>query len=174
VDNVTDIDVSRLAAPDTSAAIRSLARRIAALCSADPDDLDQHLDDLAHRLGPDGVSAHDLLVDATSTLMLLGRAFDQVLLHDDSVLHPAVTDPSHRRWDPPAQLPVTELVDLLDEEANTLADRIDAVPTFGWNRKGRIADQEVVEAVDIAREAVRSLIDDRAGIERALRAARAG
>jgi len=170
VDAMTGPDVSRLSPADASTALRSLARRIASLCAAGIDD---DVEELAARLGPEGESAHDLLVDATSTLMLLGRALAQVLVHDDSVLHPAVTDPSHRRWDPPTHLSVADLVELLSDEATTVADQIDAVPTFDWDRTGRVADREDVSAIDIAREAVRTMSVDRTAVERALSSARA-
>lgn len=168
---MSGLDVSRLSADDAATALRSLARRFRAAVGVGPD---EDVDELALRIGPDGVSAHDLLVDAASSLMVLGRALDQVVHAEAPLLHPAVVDPAARDWAPPPGLDVAALVDLVAEEATELADLTGRIGTFDWDRTARVADGPEVRALDVLREAVRTTAEDLRGVEAALVAARRG
>ena len=163
------LDVSHLSADDAVTALRSFPRRFrAALAVGDEEDVDE----LAGRVGPAGHSAADLLVDATSSLVLLDRALLQVVRSDDALLHPAVTDPDLRQWDPPPGLDVTTLVEMLDDEVAELVDEVGRIGSQDWFRTGRVADGAPVSALDVLREAVRTVGEDLHGVQAAMAAAR--
>lgn len=163
------LDVSHLSPDDAVAALRSFPRRFrAALAAAEDDDVEE----LAHRVGPAGTSAVDHLVDATSALMLLGRALHQVVRSQEPLLHPAVLDPTLRQWDPPPGLDVATLVDLLGDEVDDLVAEIAHVGSPDWARTGRVADGAEITALDVVREAVRTVAEDLRGVESAMAAAR--
>ena len=162
-------DVSHLSADDATVALRSFPRRFrSALAVGDDEDVEE----LAQRVGPDGASAVDHLVDATSSLMLLGRALHQLVRTDEPLLHPAVGDPTQRQWDPPPGLDVAALLGMLDDEAVELADEVERVGSQDWSRSGRVADGGELSALDVVREAVRTASVDLAGVESAMAAAR--
>lgn len=166
---MTGLDVSRLSAADAVTALRTYPRRYrAALAVGDDDDVDE----LALRLGPDGTSAHEHLVDAASSLMLLGRALRQVVHEQAPLLHPAVVDPAARQWTPPPGMSVADLVEMVTDEATEIADLAERVGTFDWDRTARVADGPEVRALDVLREAVRTAADDLRRLESTMEAAR--
>jgi hypothetical protein len=166
---VTGLDVSRLSADDAVAALRSYPRRFrAAVAVGDDDDVVE----LAGRVGPAGTSGHDHLVDAASSLMVLGRALHQVVQEAEPLLHPAVVDPTARQWAPPPGLGVADLVGMITDEATELADTASRVSTFDWHRTARVADGPTVTALDVVREAVRTCSEALRGLERAMASAR--
>jgi hypothetical protein len=167
---MTGHDVSGLTGGDVTAALASFPRRYRAALVVEPD---EDLEELAGRVGPDGRSAHDLVLDAVSSLVVIGRALHQVVHEDRPLLHPAVADPSARTWAPPAGMSTTDLVDLLDEECAELARLGGDLRAGDWDRTGRVADGPEVTALGLAREAVRTAADDLRGVEAALRSARA-
>lgn len=151
---------------DAVVALRSLGRRYRGLVAGLGDDVSP--DDLAHRNGSDGRSALDHVVAATRTITFLGRALEQVLVSDDSVLHPAVLDPAEREW-PDASGRVDELVDELAREAERVADRVDRIDASAWTRHGRVASHDAtVSAAEILWDAVDSAVAHLKSAERTL------
>lgn len=168
---MSELDVSRLAPSDASAALRSYPRRYAALLRPVGDDED--VEELAHRAGPDGRSAMGILTEVTRTFVLLREALRQIEVNPTPVLHPAVTDPARRHWESPEPEQLADALTMFAEEANEMADEIDRVPAESWTRSGTVAGGESVQAIDVAREAVRvgrAGLDD---VERTLEALRA-
>lgn len=164
------IDVSGLTGGDVVAALGSFPRRYRAALVVDPD---EDLEELAARVGPDGRSAHDLVLDAVSTLVVLGRALHQVVHDDEPLLHPAVVDPAARTWDPPPGMTTTDLVGMLEEECTEIAGLLGGLRAGDWDRTGRVADGPTRTALELGREAVRTASEDLRALERAMRAARA-
>lgn len=164
------IDVSRLTGGDVTAALGSFPRRYRAALVVDPED---DPEELAGRIGPEGHSAHDLVLDAVSSLVVLGRALHQVVHEDEPLLHPAVVDPSARTWAPPPGMTTADLVGMLDEECQELVGLLTDLRAGDWDRAGRVADGDRVTTLALAREAVRTASEDLRGVETAMRAARA-
>lgn len=155
---------------DAVVALRSLGRRYKGLFAGLGDD--ERPDDLAHRNGTDGHSALDHVVAATRTLAFLGRALDQVLVDDDAMLHPAVSDPAQREW-PDATGSVDERVSDLAREAEHLATRAAKVPAAGWARTARVASHDAsTSALAVLWDAVDSAIAHLKAAERTLREVR--
>jgi hypothetical protein len=153
---MTPLDLSRLSRPDAVAALRSYARRFRSvvLPTDDPD-----TEERAYQVGPDGHAALDHVVHVTSAAVLLGRALRQVLTERDPVLHPAVTDPEQRTWDPPPGTTIAEALERLDDEFTTLATQVDAIEPTDWDRSAPVAGGGTVTAADVVREAVRTGAD---------------
>ena len=163
------LDVSHLTADDAVTALRSFPRRYRrALRVGDDEDVEE----LSARIGPDGTCALDHLIDATSSLMLLGRALHQALRTVDPLLHPAVADPGLRAWDPPPGLDVADLLDLLDDEVDQVVATAGTAGSDDWSRTARVADGPTLHTLDILREAARTLATDLRAAEAALGAAR--
>jgi hypothetical protein len=154
---MTGLDLRRMAPSDGAVALRSLGRRFGTVLRPPvAEDRPAGHDDLVQRIGPDGHSAVDHTLHVVRSLTLLDRAIEQVLISDQPVLHPAVTD-DHARWvdndgHPPE--PDDVLADLA-AASERLAARVDRVPAADWSRTGRVArDGGTVSALDLLREAV--------------------
>ena len=91
------LDLTNLSPADAVAALRSYPRRFRAVLV--PLAEDPTVADRLARVGPDGRSALDITADVARTIVLLDGALAQALVHDDAVLHPAVTDAAARHWD---------------------------------------------------------------------------
>ncbi len=167
---MSDIDLSRLAPSDAVTALRSYPRRYRALLRPLDDDA---VDELAHRVGPDGRSSIEILSDVTRTLVVLGEALHQITVNPTPVLHAAVVDPAERQWDTPPPEELDDALAMFDDEATALAEAASRVPSDGWMRTGAVAGTgAAVSAMEVVREAVRV---GRAGlndIERTLAAVR--
>lgn len=163
-------DVSSLSSQDAIVALRSYPRRFTGLLAPLPGDTDT-IDAIARRVGPDGVSAADLLTDAVRSLALLGQALHQTVYDDAPVLHAAVVDPAARDWEGPDES-ITDLLAQLRDEATELADAADRVPYRDWDRTAAVTGGGTVTALDLLREAVRTASDDLRAIETTLRATR--
>ncbi len=151
---MSSLDLSRLAPADAEVALRSYGRRYRAELAGGPDD--DRADELANRIGPDGVSALDVVSDVTRTLGVLDAELRRTLTLDDVVLHPAVSEPSLRHWDAPASDTVDEALDLLERETGGLVDTMRLATTAeDWTRTGSVAGGGAVSALDLVKEAVR-------------------
>jgi hypothetical protein len=150
--SMSSLDVSHLSAPDAIVALRSYPRRFRQAFAVGPDEID--IEELAHRLSPDGHSAIEALHDTTSTLVLLDQALHQVAVHDDPVLHPAVGDTDARGWPLPPGFTVMQGLDELDAEIGVLVEAAERVHGEDWNRSGRVAADGTITALDVLREAV--------------------
>lgn len=129
---------------------------------------DESPDDVAHRNGSAGRSALDHVVAATRTITFLGRALEQVLVEDDPVLHPAVSDRSEREW-PDATGTVDERLSELAWEAEALADRADRVAAQDWSRQARVANHDAsTSALAVLWDAVDSAVEHLRATERVL------
>jgi hypothetical protein len=163
-------DMSQLAAPDAVVALRSYPRRFrsAVLPIAD----DPTVEAFAERIGPAGHSAVEIVVAVANTWVLIAQSLRQILINDDAVVHAGVVDPAERTWEVPPGTSVDGALERLAEEATTLADAVDAVPSRDWSRTGSIAGGGSVSAIDLVREAVRTGAQGLADSEAAIRAAR--
>jgi hypothetical protein len=148
-------DLSHLSPQDAAVAFRSYHRRYQSeLASIEGDD---SIEEMAGRLGPGGESAAQIISDVTRTWAVLSEALRQVLVHEDAVLHPAVTDAMQRHWDMPIPDSVSESMVLLGHEAVALAQQVDGVLSAGdWNRSATVAGGagRTVTALDVLRQAV--------------------
>ena len=153
---------------DAVVALRSLPRRFRALFAGLGED--ESPDDVAHRIGGDGHSALDHVTAATRTVTFLGRALEQVLVEDDPVLHPAVTDPAARAWEPvPAAGTVEEHLVELGAASGALADRAERVAPADWGRAARVAGADAdVGAAAVLWDAVDSAVAHLRAAERTL------
>jgi len=172
---MTRLDLSRMAPSDGSVALRSLTRRFASVLRPPiAEDRPAAHDDLVQRIGPDGHSAVDHALHVVRSLTLIDRAIEQVMISDDPILHPAVTD-DHARWvedhGPPPE-PDDVLADLA-AASERLAARVDRVPATEWWRPGRVArDGGTVSAHDLLREAVGTAVTHLRDAERTVAALR--
>jgi len=164
------LDLSKLSGPDAIVALRSYPRRFGTALAPLPDDPD--VDELAHRVGPDGTAALDHVVVTSNTMSLLARALEQVSIHDDPTLLPAVLDASQREWGTPADLTVNAALADLEAETDALVEVAERVHGPDWNRAGHVADGPPVDALGIVREAVRTGADELRAAEVAIAAAR--
>lgn len=165
------LDVSRLTPQDAIAALRSYPRRYRATVLPIADDPD--VEELVHRVGPDGHAALDIVVATTNTWVLLGRTLHQILVEEHPVVHPAVTTPSDREWETPAATTAATALELLTAEAGSLADAVERVTAREWGRVGAVAGGGEVSALDVVREAVRVGADNLRAAESTLAAVRA-
>ena len=168
---MTGPDLSHLGPQDAVVAFRSYPRRYAAELEGFAGD--DSPDELAARVGPDGVSALQIVSDVTRTWGVLGGALDQVLHHDDVVLHPAITDPRQRHWDAAAPDTVDEALVLLGHEAEALAGLVTGVLSASdWTRSGAVAGGGTVTALDLVKDAVGVGADGLATVRTVLAAVR--
>ncbi len=167
---VDGVDVSQLAPDDCIAALRSYPRRYrAALMPVRDDDA---WEDKVHRIGPDGRSPLDHADHAARAIGFIGRAMEQVLVHDNPTLLAGVVDDAAREWAVTgATATVEAILDFVTTECEALADRASHVPPTDWARRGAVAGRaESLTALDVLREAVRVGSNELRAIERALSA----
>jgi hypothetical protein len=149
---------------DAVVALRSMGRRWRGLFAGL--DEDESADALARRAGADGRSALDHAARATSTLQLLDRALEQLVVDDAPTLDPAVTDAALRAW-PAASGGVDEAVDLLAAEAERMAQRADRVASGDWARTAG-----GIDALGVLWDAVDSAVAELRAAEATLREVR--
>jgi len=126
-------------------------------------------DDLAHRIGADGLAALDHLIASTREFTLLGRALEQTLTEDHPVLHPAVADPAARTWGD-ATGTVEERLAELAWEADALADRAGRVTADEWGRAAQVAGHDATtSALGVLWDAVDSAVSHLQRAEQTLR-----
>ena len=160
---------------DAEVALRSLARRFRSAVASTTGD-DETADDLAHRTGPDGVSAIDHLSAAVGGLSVFDRALEQVRISERPTLPKGVLQPSERAFAIQVAGPALSLDEaLLDLQvtAGQLADRVAETPAADWTRSASVAGgQQTVQAIDLVRQAVTESIDRLRSVERTLKAVR--
>jgi len=151
---MANLDLTKLSPADAQVALRSYPRRFRALfASMDGEDIDE----IAHRVGPEGASAIALTSDLTRTWTVLRDGLHRITTTDTPVLHAAVVDPTQRVWPAPPPEAVEEVLTLLTDEADAWAQAIDHVSTQSWPRTASIADSSgstTVSALDLVKEAV--------------------
>ena len=167
---MSPLDLSKLSGPDAVVALRSYPRRFREALAPVPDD--PGIDELAHHIGSDGTAAIDHVLAAANTMDLLARALDQVAIHDDPVLHPAVLDATQRAWDTPSDLTVAAALADLDAQVEAVADAAERIHGPDWQRVGHAADGPSIDALGLAREAVRTGADELRAAQTALAQAR--
>lgn len=159
--------VSNLSPNDAVVAMRTWPRRYREAFA--PRD-DGSMAEIAMRLGPEGVSALELAVQSVRTWILLEKALHDIRLTDSPTLHPAVADPSARAWDSYATETLESVLDQIDDASTSLADAIEEMPTTDWTRTANVAGGTEIDALSVAREAVRVGADNLRAIERTLAA----
>ncbi len=159
-------DVSSLMPPDAVVALRSFPRRYtAAVDSAGHDERGE----VTRRIGPDGVSVLDLLVDTTRTLEVAGHAISQILPGEVPMLPASVLDPTDRDWSDYDITDAESELALLGAEATELADTIERVPGADWELTAHVAGGGSCTALDVVREAVRTAADNLRAANRAIK-----
>jgi hypothetical protein len=151
---------------DGAVALRSFPRRYGALFATLDDD--SAPDDLAHRAGADGHAALDHVAHTARALGLIGEALRQVLVQDEPVLHPAVVDDDAREWTETYAQDPDEVLGLLATEAEQLAVRVESASADDWTRKGAVAGDGTVSALDLLQEAVDTGVEHLRAAERTL------
>ena len=104
-------------------------------------------------LGPTGVSATDLAADTVRSLTLLERALRDVVLTEDPVLHPAISDRSARHWEAAVAESPQAVLAQLDDRAESFAAAIEGTDATAWTRRGTCSGVTVT-ALDLVGEAV--------------------
>ncbi len=133
---------------------------------------DEDVEELAHRLGPDGRSAIHVLSDVTRTWVVLRDALRRLVVDERPLLHPAVTDRSQRAWDTDPPESLDDALALLTDEAETFAGEIERVATGDWTRAGDVAGGGEVTALDVVRDGVQVGHDGLDGVSEALASVR--
>lgn len=162
---MADHDRSHLSPNDCVVAMRTWSRRYRAAFAVCPEGESA---EIAARLGPDGVSALDLAVASVRTWVLLEKALHDIRLTESPTLHPAIGDPSVRTWDSPITEWLSSVLDQIDDVSKSLADTIEAIPSTDWARTATLAGGGSIDALSIAREAVRTGAENLKQIERTL------
>jgi len=164
------MDLSQLAPSDAAVALRSLERRYRGLFTGLGDD--ESPDDLAHR-AVGGWSALEHLVAAARAISAADRALAAVITDDRPTLAAADVDPAQRPKPGAPTGTVHERLSELGLEANAAADRIDAIPSDDWDRRGVVAGSgREVTALDLARLAVDAGVTHLRAAEQVLAAVR--
>lgn len=164
------LDVSRLSAGDCIAALRSYPARFRA-CVLPVDDPD--LETTAEQIGPEGVSAVDLVVSTANTWVLLGQALHRTIVEDGPVLDRAVIDGSRRSWELPPGTTVRRALEHLADEAEALATQAGHVAAVDWHREGALVEGGTMSALGLLQEAVRTGADNLRSTEHTLTVLRA-
>lgn len=167
---MSGLDLGHASPGDLVVALRSYPRRFRAALAPIADD--ERIDELAHRLGPDGRSAVDIASGTTRTWVLQREALRQILVSDDPLLHPAIADATARDWSLPGPESVAEVLDLLADEAEQFAAALDHVRGAEWERSGTIAGGGTVTALQVAKDAVVVGHDDLGAVQALLAALR--
>ncbi|MFL6206792.1 MAG: hypothetical protein ACJ739_15740 [Acidimicrobiales bacterium] len=142
---------------DAVVALRSMGRRWRGLFAGLAED--ESPDALARRPGADGRSALDHAAHATSTLTILDRALEQIVVDDDAVLDSAVADTS-RRVGSATGAGVDAAIDELAARAEQLAARADRVASGDWGRRAAVAGDGEVDAITVLWDAVDAAVGD--------------
>jgi hypothetical protein len=169
------LDLSKLSPQDAAIAFRSYPRRYReALATPQDDDTGdaEDMEELAHRLGPGGRSAVQILSDVTRTWVVLRDALRRLVVDERPLLHPAVTDRSQRAWDADAPESLDDALALLTDEADTFASEIERVATGDWTRLGDVAGGGEITALDVVRDGVQVGHDGLDDVSAALTAVR--
>ena len=167
---MSSYDLSSLPPADAIVALRSFPRRYRGALR--PLDDDESIDELAQRIGPDELSAVDLIVDTVRTWTLQREALHQIRLAATPVVHPAVVDPSRRDWGASVHESLPDALHQIDDRAAALADEAARFSANDWTRSGAAAGGGSVSALDVVRAAVRTGRDNLVAAERALEAHR--
>lgn len=158
---------SHLSPADAAVAMRTWPRRYRAAFAALPDG---ESEELAARLGPDGVSALDLVVDSVRTWVLLRRALHDIRISEQPTLHPAVIDSASRSWNSGFGETLESALAQIDDASLAIAVSIEEMPSPDWARTALIAGGSSTDALSVAREAVQVGAENLKAIERTLSA----
>ncbi|MBU6329044.1 MAG: hypothetical protein KGR18_03700 [Acidobacteria bacterium] len=161
---------SRPVAPtDAQIALRSFPRRYRSLVLPAEDPV---IEAQAQQIGPEGVSALELLADTVRTWLIQREALRQTQVHDFPIFHAAVIRADQRHWHNPVLDSVASALEQLDELAGALADDAAAIHGDAWFRSGTIAGGESVTALQILDAAVVVGAENLQRMERTLRSIR--
>jgi len=164
------IDLSRLSPGDAVTALRSYPRRFRVALA--PVDDDENLEELAHRKGPDGVSAVEATAGTLRTWRILADALQQIRVSDTPIVPRAVVDPAERHWEAPVEETVASVLDQLELQATELAEAAAAFSGDQWTRSADVSGGGTVTALDVVKEAVRVGHDGLDVVERTLSSVR--
>jgi hypothetical protein len=165
------LDVSRLNAVDAAVALRSFPRRYREELSSFKGD--DNIEAMARRIGPDGQSAVDITTDTVRSIELLSQALQQVLVHDQPVLHAGVIDAAERVWPDAGDESLDSLLHELDDAATKLGETVERTDAGEWKRTATVAGSDrTITALDVVREAVRTASDNLRLVQAAMAAAR--
>jgi hypothetical protein len=167
---MSSLDLSNLSASDAVVALRSYPRRFRAAVAAIQND--PHAEELAHRIGPGGHSAVDVVLHTKNTWVLQGRALHDALVSDDPVLHAGVVDAAQREWAASPDATVDDALAQLAEEAGAVADAVERIHSPDLTRSARIAGGGSLSVLDLIREAVRAGAEGLRNVETTLASVR--
>jgi hypothetical protein len=167
---MSSLDLSNLSGSDAVVALRSYPRRFRAAVAAIGND--PNAEDLAHRIGPGGHSAVDVVLHTKNTWVLQGRALHDTLVSDTPVLHAGVVDAAQREWSALPDAAVDEALTQLAEEAGAVADAIERIHNPDLTRSATIAGGGTVTVLDLIREAVRTGAEGLRNVEATLASVR--
>jgi hypothetical protein len=154
---------------DGAVALRSFPRRYRSLVLPA---LDPVVEALAHQVGPEGVSAVELVADTVRTWLIQREAMRQTQIHDFPLFHPAVLHADQRHWHNPVLESADSALAQLEDLATEFADDINAIHGDAWFRSGTVAGGESVTALQLLEAAVNVGADNLRQIERTLAAIR--
>lgn len=162
---------SSVSPSDAAVTLRSLPRRYRSVLQ--PLD-DPQVEEWAERVGPEGTSALDHLVQASRGITLLHQALRQTANGEQPpTLPPAVLDEGARAWDTPGGATVEAELDLLAEEAEAMATTISDLPGSAWNKTATVAGGAgELTALQVVQEAVRTGVTHLKAAQQAFDAAR--
>lgn len=154
-------DLSSLMPGDAVVALHSFPRRISAALGV----ADEVTEARAHRVGPHGVSAVEVVLSTIATWSVLEGAIRQVAHNDDPVLHPAVSDHRLRSIETSTAEPTEVVIAQLKAAADSLCELVESIKGRDWSRTGT-AGGETRSALDLLRDAVGVGVDALGRVER--------
>ncbi len=158
-----------MAPGDAVVALRTFPRRYRALVLPAEDPV---VEAQAHQVGPEGVSAVDLVGDTVRSWLIQREALRQTQINDFPIFHGAVVDADQRHWHNPVLEGVQEAITQLEDLAIELATDAASIRGDAWFRSGTIAGGRSVNALDLLDAAVAVGADNLRRIERTLAAVR--
>jgi len=149
---------SSVSPADAAVALRSLPRRYRS--ALQPID-DPQVDEWAERVGPDGSSALDHLVQASRGITVVHQALRQALnASSPPTLPPGVMDPAARAFDTSHGTSVDAELDLLADEAEAAATTVVDAPGEAWKKTATVAGGGgEVSTLQLLAELVRTGVD---------------
>jgi hypothetical protein len=162
---------SSVSPADAAVALRSLHRRYRA--ALQPID-DPQVDEWAERVGPDGSSALDHLVQASRGIIVVHQALRQALnASSPPTLPPGVLDASARDFDTTHATSVDAELGLLADEAEAAATTVTDAPGDAWKKTATVAGGGgEVTTLQLLAELVRTGVDQLKAAQQAFDQAR--
>jgi hypothetical protein len=159
-------------------ALRSLPRRLrdaarsASTADLDPESDDAAIDDMAARVGPDGVSATDLVLAAVARTDAIERALRTSLVSDSAVVPASLLDDDLAATHRAGRVGFSPAVDDLSNRVERLAELVSDADPSRWAAPVQVDDGTQTTPLAVLQHGVASLVTAERRLGPILRAVR--